>query len=426
MRRAISHLATFPEDRLFEEVGQGIEYIVQNAANLNKAAFHLHQAEQIGASNLLRGMAEEEAAKVLILIEAIRCPVAQRGPTLKSYYSHLAKRIYAAASAHPRIDTFAQLRDFVDLYRRPRFLDGPNDVDWIVGNETLSDREWGIYVDFIQDTTEPPGEYFWSTPLEPTPSGFPYDVPEALTLARALADAGATSTDGLATIASEWRHFDPSPDCDRDDVQEIIEKMLNGLIRQGAATGDHASMQFIYSHWTFPLWPLELSLDADYPSIADLRYARAEVIRRLEATAAQRDPAPSITRETVVAMDRAHAAWHQDADEYDRKTLPRRHGPGIQFRPASEDEAWDRLPSYGRLLAKLRERSSDERTALLALANFARDRVPNWPHAIRHATEMVGHLDDHYQAKLGKYWLPGLDRWEADPPPFRVGRFFHH
>ena len=409
MKPAISHLATFPDDRLFDEVSQGIAYIVENAANLNAAALCLHQADQTGASNLLRGMAEEEAAKVLILIDAMRCPRARRGATLKRYYDHLAKRIYAAASSHPGIDTFAQLREFVDLQRRLRFLDGPNDVDWIVPNEILSEREQGIYVDFLQDTTEPPGYYFWSVPLEPSPSGFSYVAPDALTLAGALADAGAASADGLATIAAEWRHFNPSPDGDRGDVQDLIERMLNSLIRQGAATGDQTSMEFIYTHWTFPLWPLDLSLYADYPSDDDLRDVRAEFIRRLEATAARRDPPPAITGETVEAMGKAYAAWDQETDEYDRKTFPHRQGPGIQFRPVSEFTAWDRLPSYARLIAKLRELGTDERTALLALANFARDRVPNWPHAIRHATRTIGHLGDSYQVRLGKHWLPGLD-----------------
>ena len=229
---------------------------------------------------------------MLILVDAMRCPRAKRGATLKRYYNHLAKRIYAAASSHPGIDTFGQLREFVDLQRRPRFLDGPNDVDWIVPNEILSEREQGIYVDFLQDTTEPPGDYFWSVPFEPSPSGPSYVAPDAFTLAGALADAGAASADGLATIAAEWRHFDPSPDGDRGDVQDLIERMLNSLIRQGAATGDQTSMEFIYTHWTFPLWPLDLSLDADYPSDDDLRDVRAEFIRRLEATAARRDPPP--------------------------------------------------------------------------------------------------------------------------------------
>ncbi|MCY4514710.1 MAG: AbiV family abortive infection protein [Candidatus Tectomicrobia bacterium] len=174
MKRAVADLARFPDNRLFHEVSEGIAHIVTNAVDLNEAALRLARADQVRASDVLRRMAEEEAAKVLILIDAIRCPQQERGTTLKRFYDHLAKRIYAAASSELRIDSFEELRAFVDLQRRPRLLDGPNDVDWIVGNELLTEREQGIYVDFIQDTTDPEGEYFWSLPFEPGPSGFPY------------------------------------------------------------------------------------------------------------------------------------------------------------------------------------------------------------------------------------------------------------
>ena len=223
-----------------------------------------------------------------------------------------------------------------------------------------------------------------------------------------------------------WREFAPSGKTDRSVVHGLIERTLNDLIRRGMAPGEQTAMYFILSHWTFPLWPLDLSRDPDYPSMDDLRDARAEVIRRMQATAAQRDPPPAISRKTVEAMDKAYAAWNHDTEEYDRKTFPHRQGPGLHIRSSSEFAAWCRLPSYARLKSQLRELDTDERIALLALANFARDRIPNWPHAFKHATEMVGHLDDDYQVSLGNFWLPGLDRWEADPPPFHVGRFFHH
>ncbi|MCY4514709.1 MAG: hypothetical protein OXC69_06225 [Candidatus Tectomicrobia bacterium] len=247
-----------------------------------------------------------------------------------------------------------------------------------------------------------------------------------MTLARALADAGAASPDGLAVIETEWREFVPLPDTDHSVVQEIIERMLNNLIRIGTATDDQTSMNFIYSHWTFPLWPLDLSYDSSYPSMDDLRDARTKYIRRLQHTAAQRDPPPAISRETVEAMDKAYVAWHQDTVEYDRKAFPHRQGPGPHFRCSSEFAAWNRLPSYARLKAKLGELDTDARIALLALAYFSRDRVPNWPQAFKHATKMAGHLDDDYQVGLGSHWRSGLDRWEAGPPLFHVGRFFHH
>ena len=428
MKRAAVKLATFPDYRLLEEVAQGISHVNANASDLNEAAHRLHRADQLRASEIMRGMAEEEAAKVLILIDAVRCPRAKRGNTLKRFYNHLAKRIYAATSSKPSIATFGELRDLVDLHRRPHVLDGPNDVDWILGNTVLTEREQAIYVDFVQDITEPDGDYFWAIPLDPGESPrFPYEIPDALALGCALSDAGAASPEGLAVIADVWSDFIPSPNTDRDLLREIIERMLNRLVQDGLASGDQNSMHFILSHWSFPLWPLDFSpSDAAYPSIDELRASRSLIIQRLQATAAQRNPPPAVTRETVEAMDEAYAKWKSETAEYDRKVFPHRQGAGIRIRSSDEFAAWFRLPSHARLKAKLRELETDERIALLALAWFTRDRVPNWSFAFKHATDSIGRLDDDYQVGLGQHWLPGLDRWEADPPPFRVGSFFHH
>ena len=424
MTKAVADLSQFPEDRVFDELSDGIRHIVANATDLNEAARKLSRSEHDRVSNILRGMAEEEAAKVLILIDAIRCPSKNRKSTLNWFNNHLAKRIYATISSYPNIFTFEELRKFINLQRQRQFLDGPNDVDWIVRNEILWEREQKIYVDFIRDTTELPSQYFWSVPVESSRSAYKYESPNTLTLVRALADAGASSPDGLAIIADVWRDFAPTTGTDRTDVQNLIERMLNDLIRRGIATGDQTSMNFIYSHWSFPLWPLDLSLDSDCASVDELRKGREKFIRQWEATAAERNPPPIITRETVEDMHKAYVAWDQKAKERDQQMYPHRQRGGA--RPLTEFAARYDVPSYPHLKAKLGELHTDERTALLALANFARARTPNWPNEIKHATRTIGTLSDAYQVSLGKFWLPGLERWEAKPPQFRVGELHHY
>lgn len=426
MRHAVVDLADFPDGRFFEEVSSGIAHIVGNATELDEAAKNLQSAGNHRVGQVLNGMAEEEAAKVLILIDAVRGPTEQRGTTLKRFNDHLAKRIYAATAGEPHTLAFDQLQEFIDRQRRPYFLDGPNDVDWIVGNEIMAERSRGLYVDFLQDTTEPPGEYFWSFPLTYTGFPPPDESPTAVTLARALAAAGATSPEGLTVIADDWRDFRPSQDTPREVLRDRIAQTLTTLLDRGIATFDQAAVDSILSNWNFPLWSLDLSLAPASSPIGDLREYRAAALERMKTVAAVREPAPAIGRETIEAMDRAYAAWAADTDEYDRKTYPHRQGSGIQIRHSSEFRARYRLPSYTRLKARLSQLDANERIALLALANFARDRVPNWPYHVKHATKMVDHLNDDYQVSLGEYWLRGLDLWEADPPDLQVGRFFHH
>ena len=97
MKRAVGDLANGPDDRLFKEVSEGIPLIAQNAVSLDETAYRLYQEKEFRASEIIRGFAEEEAAKVLILIDFVRCPLnpKRRAETAKHFYSHVAKRMYA-------------------------------------------------------------------------------------------------------------------------------------------------------------------------------------------------------------------------------------------------------------------------------------------------------------------------------------------
>ena len=116
-----------------------------------------------------RGFAEEEAAKVLILVDAVRCPHSEaraRVRTLKRWRKHLWKGIYARACDWRPAD-FAELASYIDRELEPFYLDGPLSVDWIFPNEITSGRERRIYVDLVDDITEPGRqgrEPYWVTP----------------------------------------------------------------------------------------------------------------------------------------------------------------------------------------------------------------------------------------------------------------------
>ena len=120
MKRAIADLTDFSDDRLFKEVAEGVARITENATSLDESAARLHQAADFRASKIMQGFSEEEAAKVLILIDFIRCPAIpeRRAQTLKHYYGHVAKRIYAMACTYPRIATFGELCNLVSVCQK--------------------------------------------------------------------------------------------------------------------------------------------------------------------------------------------------------------------------------------------------------------------------------------------------------------------
>ena len=74
MRRAILNLEQLSDIALYETLSEGMPLIVDNATSLDETACRLYRDGEFRASDVMRGFAEEEAAKVLILIDYVRCP----------------------------------------------------------------------------------------------------------------------------------------------------------------------------------------------------------------------------------------------------------------------------------------------------------------------------------------------------------------
>ena len=196
-RDDVLDMASFSDVRLFAEVAKGIPNIVESAEELDRASQQLFAAQEFRASDIVKGLAEEEAAKVLILLDAVRSPTNSKSKAkiLKGFYSHLAKRIYAEANSLPNVWSFGELADFVEHERQPFYLDGPSGVDWIFPNAITADREQKMYVDYVRDITERRGDYSWYTPPVLPVVFESYRHPVVVGLSRALCDAGANSPD---------------------------------------------------------------------------------------------------------------------------------------------------------------------------------------------------------------------------------------
>ena len=249
MKSSILDLAGLSDDRLFEEMAEGIPLIVANAENLEKVARSLFDAGEHQASEIIRGFAEEEAAKVLILLDAVRCPTSNRSAVLKCFYKHLPKRIYVLTCSFPNIWSFGELAGLVARERQPYYLDGPNDVDWIFSNSITTERERTIYVDYVRDITETSGDRLWSAPGEHGNHFGSYRSSDAVELARAVCDAGVTSKEGLAVVADAWMGFVPAEDTSRDELRELIAGTLTNLVERGRGGLDESSVGCILSSW---------------------------------------------------------------------------------------------------------------------------------------------------------------------------------
>ena len=424
MRRAIGDLEQFADKRLFEELSEGMPLIVDNAARLDDTAHRLHRDGEFRASEIMRGFAEEEAAKFLILIDYVRCPrnSEHRTQVLKRFYGHVAKRIHAMACSYPRIASFGELSELVESECRPWYLDGPNGVDWIFPNSIAAEREQGLYVDYVRDITDTAGAYRWTTPDAPSPGLSQYATPDSVTLAQALSLAGAGSAEGLAEIAHIWRQFVPEPDTDRDELQDSIVHTLDRLAHCGYAV-DKPTMRLVVSHWPFPLWPLTVKEprppDGDLEGLRELRQSTIDWI---EETEAQRDPAPAILRSKVEELNDAYAAWKRDADARPRNAAAD-EDTGLRIRRSGDLAKDFELPSWECLQDMFRKLTVKERAALLALGWYAREGVSDWPRIYARAVKQEPTTDERYQIGCACYWLDGLDRWEEKPQQFQAGRW---
>ena len=423
MKRAILDLEQLADNALFEVLSEGMPLIVENAVSLDDIACGLYKDKKYCVSEVIRGFAEEEAAKVMILIDYVRCPrnSKQRGQILRRFYQHVPKRVHAMACEYSSIASFGELSELVEGECRPWYLDGPNQVDWIFQNSILEKREHGLYVDYVQDVTDTKGGYHWKSPSQKIHFFSQYKTSDCVRLAQALSRAGAASGGGLAEIADVWRSFEPVPETHYRKLRDLIVETLGRLIPR-CGDADEADVRFIVSHWPFPLWPLTIKdprpTDGD---LDGLREKRKRTVERIERIEAKREPAPAISRAKVEALNDAHAAWEKDIEAHASYSGGNEHG-GLRIRSLDDMSRDFELASYKHLEDMVDALSDEERAALLALGWFAREQIADWPRIHKRAIEEAPSTDQDYLIRLGSYWLAGLDRWEAKPQPFEAGQ----
>lgn len=258
--REAKALGTLPDPKFFRSVSEGIGHVIANAARLESSARTLCEARKAQATTVLSLLAEEEAAKCLILLDAVRCPRKSqkiRARLLGYFNDHLARGIYAKLSGARPAD-FTELERYAALLRKTHYLDGPNDVDWIFRNEILAEREEAIYVDYI----EADGEHVWHVPRDDELLLSLYMAPHALRISQALHDSGMTSPEGLEIVAKIWRPVKVHSGLPWDEIRKLniatLEQLdLNGVLKSQSTD----TLSAVAHEWQFPLYALDLSPD---------------------------------------------------------------------------------------------------------------------------------------------------------------------
>lgn len=268
------HLANLPDVLLFRELATGLELVQESAVELVEHSRILAEAQGQRGAWILDVLGTEEAAKFLILLDAVRCPrkdPAMLSKHLEKFYGHLAKLIYARACAR-RVNSFGELRKYIEEASASHYLDGPSGTDWIYRNQLIDEREGSIYVDYV----EVDSEYKWCPPVSYTdPADFFFQPTwGAVQLITDLYRLGATSTSGLEAIARRWHPVRISDDLGVGALRQLNWDTARELASWQAPTEDiELACRNVAEHWPFPMYGIKMNeIDVDLNDLEGQRF----------------------------------------------------------------------------------------------------------------------------------------------------------
>lgn len=278
--RRLSTIIQVSEPHRFRALAEGTKLLAENVAALEADATTLGDSRRDRGAAVLRCFAEEEAAKVLILLDLARAGWRDRAAVkvcLSSFYSHLARGRYVKAYDGSPAD-LAEVSRYVDHLRQQYYLDGPMDVDWIFGNEVLAGREERLYVDYVEDEH---GDRRWTGPANRTaifdaPFSSPALASTVVRLVTAMRRVGPLTEEGLAATRAVWDGAVVDETMHWSVLQPlnvaVVEKLAVLLDRPYATEEDREALRYVVKHWIFPLTRLDLAIAK--VDLADLKRER--------------------------------------------------------------------------------------------------------------------------------------------------------
>ena len=253
-------LCTMTPEKRLAFIAEGLPIILSSAEGYWDAACRLNDTRE---GEVLQNHAAEEAAKVLILMDAVRCPkklVASRmGTIVKLFYSHLARIIYAEA-VHWNAMNVAQLRERVDSERAPHSVEG--DVgQFIFPNWNIFTREGLLYADIIcvdikcGDNEKP----VWNTPNHDEMGFSLIEAPLVLELTKAMFAVGLFTLEGLKATSEVWEQMTFTELESSADNRHLKEQLLQRLQDEGlpTATATQSHFKTLLNTWQIPMYDFD-------------------------------------------------------------------------------------------------------------------------------------------------------------------------
>jgi hypothetical protein len=252
-----AQIANMPTEARLAFIAEGLPIIFESAKSLVAASRALEAFAR--ERKILEGHAVEECAKILILVDLVRCPpkrsAALAGTMMKWFYSHLARIIYADAQAWKPM-SIDQLQEYVDNERPTHYLEG-DFSEYIMPNSALYRREGAMYADVVGNEDAEPE---WSSPLGPAPMFGSFE-PHAWRLVDALDAIGLFTPKGLEVLTNTWGDINfergtPWSEAEARCWPTALACEAAGLL-QKRLTQAHANV--IAHDWQMPMYEIDFS-----------------------------------------------------------------------------------------------------------------------------------------------------------------------
>jgi AbiV family abortive infection protein len=276
--RQIKNLCEYKDSKLFKEIAKGLKLIYENAKCIIEDSIFLKQNKHHQGSEILENLGNEEAAKFLILLDAIRCDRKKNSNNFNrqlGYFSnHLARNIYANYCGMRPAD-FREIRDFIEKEREPYYIDGPDYKNWVYRNTHISKRESCMYVDYVKIEDK----HHWISPNnQPMKESIYGSLHHSFIfrLINALNTTGCTSSNGLEVIASKWRPIVIEDDMSCIELEKINGEILDELDKHALLHKTKNEFDILKRCWLYPLYPFDLREKCEKEKKMDLKKMQIE------------------------------------------------------------------------------------------------------------------------------------------------------
>ena len=253
-------LCQMPQKERLAFIAEGLPIVLASARGFWDAALQLDGQDREAV--VLARHAEEEAAKILILMDMVRCPkrlVSSRmGSMVQWFYSHLARLIYSEAVCWKPMHV-AQLREYVDANRKSHHVDGAVG-EYIMPNSTIFNREGALYSDIAAYAGEDPS---WSAPAdlihEFSFSGRP---PRVVSLMESMFRLGLLTRRGVELTAKVWGAVEFVAEESFRETNDLTRTLLEGLIAEGLPTEEakQEDVDQLYRAWPLPMYNFDFGM----------------------------------------------------------------------------------------------------------------------------------------------------------------------